>query len=196
MKILLAAATLLAVNLAHAEPRVLVLATEQLGPQRIFGWADVVWDDGGMRSHTTAVREVSELGGIEAKISEAFASSGYDVVDPHVLHGRLRPKPAFERLDLSLGEAEQVATRADAELVVIAKGVAQSAYHPMLDLGGMTSGQANVVARLVRVRDGKVLASTSQHAAQVHIDPTTARQEALDEAARLAAQALLQQLDR
>jgi hypothetical protein len=59
----------------------------------------------------------------------------------------------------------------------------------------MHSGQANVVARLVRVRDGKVLASTTQHAAQVHIDVETARLNALNEAARLAADELTKKLD-
>jgi hypothetical protein len=47
----------------------------------------------------------------------------------------------------------------------------------------------------VRVRDGKVLASTTQHAAQVHLDAETARLHALDEAARLAAAELTRKLD-
>ena len=50
-------------------------------------------------------------------------------------------------------------------------------------------------ARVVRVKDGKVLASTSQHAAQVHIDLDTARLNALNEAAKMAASALTKKLN-
>jgi hypothetical protein len=45
------------------------------------------------------------------------------------LRGKLAPKPAFEVLDLSAGEARQIAQRSDADYVVIAKGTAQLAYH-------------------------------------------------------------------
>jgi|SRR6185312_169096 len=174
--------------------RVLVLATEQLGPHRVFGWTDVVWTPGVIRTKTTVVREVNEMGGIEATVAEVFGGAGFHVVDPQVLRGKLAPKPAFEMLDLSAGEARQIAQRGDADYVVIAKGTAQLAYHADLAGSGMQSGQGNVVARLVRVRDGKVVASTTQHAAEVHIDADTARLNAINSAARLAAEALTRKL--
>jgi hypothetical protein len=175
--------------------RVLILATEQLGPHQIFGWTDLVWTPHSLSTHTTAYRVVNEMGGIEATLSEGFANAGFSVVDPHVLRGKLTPKPAFESLDLSTGAGQQIAQKSDADLVIIAKGVAQLAYHEAIAEGGMKSGQGNVVARLVRVKDGKVLASTTQHAAQVHIDADTARLNALNEAARLAADALTKKLN-
>jgi hypothetical protein len=175
--------------------RVLILATEQLGPHQIFGWTDLVWTPHSLATHTSAFRVVNEMGGIEATLSEGFSNAGFSVVDPHVLRGKLAPKPAFEALDLSTGAGQQIAQKSDADLVIIAKGTAQLAYHETIAEGGMKSGQGNVVARLVRVRDGKVLASTTQHAAQVHIDADTARLNALNEAARLAADALTKKLN-
>jgi hypothetical protein len=174
--------------------RVLILATEQLGPHRVFGWTDLVWGPGVIHTKTTVVREVTEMGGVEAALAEGFSGAGFDVIDPQVLRGKLSPRPAFEVLDLSLGQAEAIAKRSDADFVVIAKGTAQLAYHASLG-GQMQSGQGNVVARLVRVRDGKVVASTTQHAAQVHIDADTARLNAIDEAARMAAEALTRKLN-
>jgi len=179
---------------AHGQ-RVLVLATEQLGPHRLFGWTDVVWTPGSLTTHTHVVREVNDMGGIEAAMSNGLSQAGMTVVDPHVLRGHLAPKPAFEALDLSNGLAQQIAQKSDADLVVIAKGVAQLAYHSTIAEGGMQSGQGNVVARLIRVRDGRVLASTTQHAAAVHIDADTARLNAIDEAACLAADALVKKLE-
>jgi hypothetical protein len=174
--------------------RVLVLATEQLGPHRVFGWTDLVWTPGVIRTKTTVVREVNEMGGIEATVSDVFGGAGFKVIDPQVLRGKLAPKPAFEMLDLSAGEARQIAQRSDADYVVIAKGTAQLAYHADLAGSGMQSGQGNVVARLIRVRDGKVVASTTQHAAEVHIDADTARLNAINSAARLAAETLTRKL--
>jgi len=160
--------------------RVLVLATEQLGPHRVFGWTDLVWTPGVIKTKTTVVREVNEMGGIEATLSEVLGGAGFHVVDPAVLRGKLAPKPAFELVDLSAGEARQIAQKSDADYVVIAKGTAQLAYHAELAAGGMQSGQGNVVARLIRVRDGKVVASTTQHAAEVHLDADTARLNAIN----------------
>jgi hypothetical protein len=174
--------------------RVLVLATEQLGPHRVFGWTDVVWTPGMLRTKTTVVREVNEMGGIEATLSEVFGGAGFDVIDPQVLRGKLAPKPAFEMLDLSSGEAQRIAQKSDADYVVIAKGTAQLAYHTDLAASGMQSGQGNVVARLVRVRDGKVVGSTTQHAAEIHLDADTARLNAINSAARLAAETLSRKL--
>jgi hypothetical protein len=174
--------------------RVLVLATEQLGPHRVFGWTDLVWTPGVIKTKTTVVREVNEMGGIEATLSEVFGGAGFHVVDPQVLRGKLAPKPAFEVLDLSAGEARQIAQKSDADYVVVAKGTAQLAYHSELAGAGMQSGQGNVVAKLVRVRDGKVVAATTQHAAEVHIDADTARLNAINSAARLAAETLTRKL--
>jgi hypothetical protein len=183
--------------------RVLILATEQLGPHQIFGWTDYVWGASASRggfsvygsSKTTMVKVNTEMGGIEATMADGFTNAGFHVVDPHVLKGHLAPKPAMEVLDLSPTAGRSIAEKADADLVVVVKGVAKDAYHETLAEAGMHSGQANVVARLVRVRDGKVLASSTQHAAQVHIDLDTARLNALNEAARMAAQELTKKLD-
>ena len=68
------------------------------------------------------------------------------------------------------------------------------AYHETLAGSGMQSGQGNVVARLIRVRDGKVIGATTQHAAEVHIDADTARLNAINSAARLAAETLTRKL--
>jgi hypothetical protein len=181
---------------AMAGKKVIVLATEQIGPNHLIAWTDYVWHWGaGGSSKTTVMQEDNSMGGIEAVMSEGFTNAGFHVVDPQVLKGKLAPKPAFRVLDLSTDVARNVAEKSDADLVVVVKGVAKDAYHETIAAGGMHSGQANVVARLVRVKDGKVLASSTQHAAQIHIDLDTARLNALNEAARMAAQELTQKIN-
>jgi hypothetical protein len=183
--------------------RVLILATEQLGPHQVFGWTDYVWSASvghhgasfAGSSHTTMVKVNTEMGGIEAVMADGFSGAGFSVIDVNVLKGKLAPKAAMEVLDLSPAASRSIADKADADLVVVVKGVAKDAYHETIAASGMHSGQANVVARLIRVRDGKVLASSTQHAAQIHIDLDTARLNALNEAARMAAQELTRKID-
>ncbi len=181
---------------AVAGKRVIILATEQIGPNHIIAWTDYVWHWGvGGSSKTSVMQEDNTMGGIEATMAEGFTGAGFKVIDPQVLKGKLAPRPAFRALDLSMGDARNIAEKGDADLVVVVKGVAKDAYHETIAEGGMHSGQANVVARLVRVKDGKVLASSTQHAAQIHIDLDTARLNALNEAARLAAAELTQKIN-
>jgi tetratricopeptide (TPR) repeat protein len=172
--------------------RMLVLATEQNGPNQMRGWTDVVWGPGGGSRSTTVVRNVTEIGGIEATLSDELGNAGFDIIDPSVLRGRLMPRAAVEAVNLGAADARSVALRSDADVVVIVKGVAQASTQPTL--GSMYSGQANLTARAVRVSDGKVLAAATQHAAQVHIDADTARQNALIEGARMIARTLAQKL--
>jgi hypothetical protein len=181
---------------ALAGKRVIILATEQLGPNKLIAWTDYVWHWGvGGSSKTTVMQEDTTMGGIESTMADQFTGAGFKVIDPQVLKGKLAPKPAFRALDLSMGEARNIAEKGDADLVVVCKGVAKDAYHETIAAGGMHSGQANVVARLVRVKDGKILASSTQHAAQIHIDLDTARLNALTEAARMAAAELTQKVN-
>ena len=138
--------------------RVLILATEQLGPQRVFGWTDLVWTPGVIRTKTTVVREVTEMGGIEATLADVFGGAGFHVVDLQVLRGKLAPRPAFEVLDLSAGEARSIAQRATRTTWSSPRARRSWRTTAISPAAGMQSGQGNVVARLVRVRDGRVVA--------------------------------------
>lgn len=175
--------------------RVLILATESIGPAQIFGWPDYLWGTGYYASpRTVPIRRITGIGGMEQMVVTMFSKAGFNVIDVNVLRGKLHPKPLFEVLNLSSSEARSIAQKADADLVVVVQGSAQLA-DAGLQLGGLRSGQANVVARVVSAQDGRVLSSTNQHAAQVHLDADTARMNALNEAARLAASQLVRNLE-
>jgi hypothetical protein len=178
--------------------RILILASEQLGPKEIIAWTDYAFAIGpgsaSASSKTHLMQMVDESGSLEATLSGAFADAGFDVIDPKVLRGKLT-KPGVEMIDLTNTQAENIAQKSDADIVLVVKGKADLQYHSALAEAGMHSGSGNVTARAIRVRDGKVLASTTQQAAKVHIDVETARILALNEAARLAASELVRKLN-
>jgi hypothetical protein len=178
--------------------RVLILATEQLGPKEILAWTDFAFAVGpgsaSASSKTHLMQLVDESGSLEAALADGFSSAGFDVIDPKVLRGKLQ-KPGVEMVDLTNTQAESIASKADADIVLVVKGKANLQHHEALAEAGMHSGGANVVARAIRVRDGKVLASTTQQAAKVHIDIETAQLLAMNEAAKLAASELTRKLN-
>lgn len=177
--------------------RVIVLATEQLGPREIIGWSDFAFSFGpgsaSASSKTKLIQLVDEMGGLDATIASSFTDAGFDVIDPTVLKGKLS-KPQLRVIDLSAPQATQIAEKADADVVIVVKGTADNVYHEALAEAGMHSGSGTVVARAIRVRDGKVLSSSTQQAAKVHVDFQTARILALNEAAKLASAELLRKL--
>lgn len=170
--------------------RLLILATEQLGPEQIISWVDVaikpgtLLKPGAMQTKRNFARVVNEMGTLNAMYADGFTAAGWNVIDINVLKGKLTAMPRFEPLNLTDDQARSVAQRADADAVIIVKGVGKLAAASDLLGPGMYSGQANVVARLVRVKDGKILAASTQHSAQVHMDQDTARLNALTEAAQ------------
>jgi hypothetical protein len=171
---------------AGAAPRVLVLVTEMNGPQVVHAWTDHVWTPTGGSHSTTAVRLANELNVIETTLSDKLTEAGFRVVDVSVLQGKLGAPGRFEKI-LSDDAARSIGKSANVDLVLVAKGSAQTSR----SVANMLSGQANLSARLIRLADGTVLASSTQHAAQVHIDPDTARNNALTEAAKLTAPELI-----
>ena len=166
--------------------RVLLLITEQNGPQIVHAWTDVVWTPAAGASTTTAVRAVNELGVLEATLSDRMTEAGFTVVDAEVLKGRMGAPARFEKI-VGDDAARTVALHSCADLVLVVKGVGLSTAPTVLAGSGMTSGQGNVTARLIRVTDGVVVAADTEHAAQVNIDPDMARMNALDEAAKMVA---------
>src|SRR4051794_19913075 len=71
---------------AMAGKKVIILATEQLGPNHLIAWTDHVWQWGvGGSSKTTVMQEDNTMGGIEAVMSDGFTNAGFHVVDPQVL---------------------------------------------------------------------------------------------------------------
>lgn len=178
--------------------RVMILASEQLGPRDILSWSDVAFSVG--PGHVSAsskgrlVQLVDELGGLQATLSQAFTDAGFSVVDLKALRGKLS-KPQLEVVDLTAPQAQELARKGDADLVVVVKGRSSPTMVQAIAESGMHSGSGNVVAQAIRVSDGKVLSSTTQQGAKVHLDRQTAQVLALNEAGKLASAELLRSLN-
>jgi len=128
-------------------------------------------------------------------VAESFRASGFEIIDPQVLEGKVAPRTAAQAMNLSNGEAQKTARVAGADLVVVVTGRSSITTVPDAARAGMVSGQGSVVARVLRVKDGRLLGSVTRHAAQLHVDGPTAGVMALSSAAGQASAELIEKLN-
>ena len=139
---------------APAKPKVILMIAEQNieGPQRAW-WASEV-----------------DLSATEAQVASKLLAEGYEIMDPSILTKIISQKPAFRMVGISQDDSIKLGNVARADYVVLGKAVASSSGN--VPQSNMRSCFANVSAKLIRVKDGKVLAylNTSGNSAHPDVD--------------------------
>ena len=127
----------------------------------------------------------------ETKLLSQFYDKGFDVVDRQLVQA-LKGKPDYkDALAGNVSAAAKVAGQLGADIIVI--GTAKSSS------GGkfynMTSGQADINGKIVRVDTGDILAVVpNAHGKKPHISPSTAGVNAMNEAAGKLGTEIIRQL--
>jgi len=144
-----------------SSPKVILLITEQNieGPQRAW-WASEI-----------------DLSTTEAKLATMLIAGGYEVLEPSNLNKIIREDRAFRLLNLDEGRAIKLGNLSRANYVVLGKAVASSGAN--VPQSNMRSCFANISAKLIRVKDGKVLAYLDASGNSAHLDVITGGREAL-----------------
>ncbi len=144
---------------------ILLLIVEQNieGPQRCW-WASEI-----------------DLSTVEAKLAGVLIAQGYRVLDPSQITGILRKEKAFRRINLSEKESIKLAKLSQADYVVLGKAVASSGAN--VPDSNMRSCFANAAVKLIRVRDGQIIAYLDAAGSSVHMDVISGGREALLKAA-------------
>ena len=127
----------------------------------------------------------------ETKLLSQFYDKGFDVIDRQLVQA-LKGKPDYEdALAGNVSAAAKVAGQRGADIIVI--GTAK------ISSGGkfynMTSGQADINGKIVRVDTGDILAVVpNAHGKKPHISPSTAGVNAMNEAAGKLGTEIIRQL--
>lgn len=150
-----------AVQPAPKPARLILLISEQNieGPQRAW-WASEV-----------------DLSAVESTVAAALIQNGYVVLEPSVLSKVIEKKPAFRTIALSEKDIVQLGNLSQADFVVAGNAVASAGS--LVPQSTMRSCFANVTARLIRVKDGKVKAQVNASGNSAHMDVITGGKEAL-----------------
>ena len=127
----------------------------------------------------------------ETKLLSLFYEKGFDVVDRQLVQA-LKGEPDFENaLSGNVSAAAKVASQLGADIIVI--GTAKISSGGIFY--GMTSGQADINGKIVRVDTGDILAVVpNAHGKKPHISPTTAGVNAMNDAAGTLGTEIIRQL--
>ncbi len=142
-------------------PKVILLISEQNigGPQRAW-WASEV-----------------DLSTTEVKVAQALMQAGFEVLEPSYLSKAVKQDKAFRVVNISDGKSVKLGNLSRADYVVLGKAVASAGGS--VPQSSMRSCFANATAKLIKVKDGKVLAYLDASGNSAHMDIITGGREAL-----------------
>jgi hypothetical protein len=157
-------------------PRVMIMVAEQnVGMHYYSYW----W---GVKAGT------ADLSIAENVLMQKLARKGFHVVDHAMTSKTLKIKAPYKIESLSNDAVRDIGKVYDAEVVIYGKALSKLAGSVLGS--SMKSAQADVSLRVVNTDTGRVIASSTHHAAAVHPNEVTAGAEAL----RIATDAIADQL--
>lgn len=148
----------------ETKPKVILLIAEQNieGPQRAW-WASEV-----------------DLSTTEATIARKLIAQGYAVLEPSNLQKIIRQERAFRLINLSEAKSIRLGNLSRADYVLLGKAVASAGGN--VPQSNLRSCFANITAKVIRVKDGKVIAYLDAAGNSAHMDVITGGREALSNA--------------
>lgn len=150
---------------AQEKAKVIILIAEQniSGPQKAW-WASEI-----------------DLSLSEATIANKLNVEGFAVIEPNQLTETIKQDKAFRRLDISPDDSLKLAGLSEADYLILGKAVASAGSN--VPQSQMKSYFANITAKLIKVKDGRVVAYLDAAGSTVHLDPVSGGSEALKKAA-------------
>ena len=144
--------------------KVILLISEQNieGPQRAW-WVSEI-----------------DLSTSEAAVARKLIEAGFEVLEPSILTKVIKQDRAFRLVNLSQGKSVKLGNLSKADYVILGKAIASSGSK--VPQSSMVSCFANITAKLIRVKDGRVLVYLDASGNSAHMDVISAGREALNNA--------------
>ncbi len=162
----------------ETKTKIILLISEQniAGPQRAW-WVSEI-----------------DLSTIEVKLATKLIEQGFEVLEPSNLTKIIKQDRAFRIIDLSESKSVKLGNLARADYVVLGKAIASSGGN--VPQSTMRSCFANVTAKLIRAKDGKVAAYLEATGNSAHMDVITGGREALTSAGEELARRVINALNK
>lgn len=144
-----------------ASTKVILLISEQNieGPQRAW-WASEI-----------------DLSTTETTIAKKLIAQGYEILEPSNLTKIIKQNSAFRTVNMSEEKSVKLGNLSKADYVILGKAVASAGGN--VPQSSMRSCFANLSAKIIRVKDGKVIAYLDAAGNSAHMDVVTGGREAL-----------------
>jgi len=136
-----------------------------------------------------------DLSKTENSIARVLIREGYEVIEPSKLQKVMELDKAFKRVKLSAKTAIKLGSLSKADYVVIGKAIA-SAGGKVPYSKNIVSCFANISAKLIRIKDSRVIAYLDGQASSAHLDKISGGSEALAKAANTLALDIISALEK
>jgi hypothetical protein len=170
--------TLTASFATTASPKIILLISEQnIESPRHAWWASEV-----------------DLSATEATIAGRLIEEGYEIIEPQQLGELINKNRAFRLLDLAQKDAVKIGNLSKADYIILGKAVASVGGN--VPQSSMRSCYANLSAKLIRIKDSKVISYLDASGNSAHMDVITGGKEALVSAATNLSQKIIEALNK
>jgi hypothetical protein len=134
-----------------------------------------------------------DLSSAEAAIATKLLDAGFEIIDPDSMSGVVSQDKAFRMVNLSDKTSIKMASMAKADYVILGKAVASAGGN--VPQSTMRSCFANLTAKLINVRTGKIIAYLDAGGNSAHMDVISGGREALASAGQNIAGKIVDKLN-
>jgi hypothetical protein len=176
--LILALSTAFAQGQESVKSKFILLIAEQNieGPQKCW-WASEI-----------------DLSTTESAVAQKLLTQGFEVLEPSVLNKTIAQDSAFRVVNLNEQNSVKIGKLSAADYVIVGKALATSGGN--VPQSSMRSCFANITAKLIRVKDGKVIAYVDASGNSAHLDVITGGKEALNSAGQDLATKIIDALNK
>jgi hypothetical protein len=134
-----------------------------------------------------------DLSSAEAAIATKLLDAGFEIIEPDSMSGVVSQDKAFRMVNLSDKTSIKMASMAKADYVILGKAVASAGGN--VPQSNMRSCFANLTAKLINVRTGKITAYLDAGGNSAHMDVISGGREALASAGQNIAGKIVDKLN-
>ena len=134
-----------------------------------------------------------DLSSTEAEIAKQLLNAGYEIIEPEAMGDVINREKAYRVINLSDKTSIKMASLAKADYVILGKAVASAGGN--VPQSSMKSCFANLTAKLINVRTGKVVAYLDASGNSAHMDVISGGREALVNAGGQIAAKIVEKLN-
>ncbi len=111
---------------------------------------------------------------------------GFELIDPNVVADIKSSKQKMALLEGNAAEAASIGSQYGAEVILTGTAISRKAQNININLGGMSSVQADATLKAVNCSNGRIIATENARSAKVHINPMTAGSQSIEAASKKA----------
>lgn len=135
-----------------------------------------------------------DLSATEARLATKLMDKGYEIIEPSSVDKVIKQKPGFRVIDIPQEKAVKLGNLTRADYLILGKAVASSGSN--IPQSKMISCYANLSAKVIRIKDARVVAYLDASGNSAHMDKITGGKEALTSAAESLALKIIEALDK